>query len=124
MNTMVLIPISIITIPIIAGIVMLVKSKREVNKYNFEKQQLHDAIKPGSAFVFYGENGGGDPFTAEEHYIKVMDEKAGWVKLREEIYSADRSKKPYITTSSYKKDNFVNWILLHKDVQFYENINR
>lgn len=85
-----------------------------------ERLSLKNAIKPGSTFVFYGENGGGDPFTAEEHYIKVMDEKSGWVKLREEIYSADRSKKPYVTTSSYKKDQFVDWILLHKDVQFYE----
>lgn len=83
MNSMVLIPILIITALVIAGIVMIVKSKREVNKYNFEKRQLYDAIKPGSSFVFYGENGGGDPFTAEEHYIKVIDEKVGWVKLLE-----------------------------------------
>lgn len=89
-----------------------------------ERLKLKNSITIGSAFVFYGENGGGDPFTAEEHYIMVIDEKAGWVKLREEIYSADRSKKPYTTTSSYKKENFVNWILLHKDVQFYENINK
>ena len=85
-----------------------------------ERLSLKNAIKPGSTFVFYGKNGGGDPFTAEEHYIKVMDEKSGWVKLREEIYSVDRSKKPYVTTGSYKKDQFVDWILLHKDVQFYE----
>lgn len=124
MNTMVLIPILIIAALVIAGIVMLVKSKREVNKHNFEKQKLYDATKPGSTFVFYGENGGGDPFTSEEHYIKVIDEKVGWVKLHEEIYSADRSKKPYVTSCSYKKDQFVNWILLHKDVQFYENINK
>lgn len=124
MNTMVLIPISIIATLVIAGIVMIIKSKREVNKYNFEKQQLYDAIKPGSTFIFYGENGGGDPFTAEEHYIKVMNEKAGWVKVCEEIYSSNSSKKPYTTTGSYKKENFVNWILLHKDVQFYENINK
>ena len=124
MNTMVLIPISIIAALVITGIVMLIKSKREVNKYEFEKRQLHNAIKPGSAFVFYGENGGGDPFTAEEHYIMVIDEKAGWVKLREEIYSSDSSKKPYNTTVSHKKDDFVNWILLHKDVQFYEKINK
>ena len=89
-----------------------------------ERLALKNAIKPGSTFIFYGENGGGDPFTAEEHYIKVVDEKVGWVKLHEEIYSADRSKKPYVTTGSYKKDNFVEWILLHKDVQFYENINK
>lgn len=89
-----------------------------------ERLALKNAIKPGSTFIFYGENGGGDPFTSEEHYIKVVDEKVGWVKLHEEIYSADRSKKPYVTTGSYKKDNFVNWILLHKDVQFYENINK
>lgn len=89
-----------------------------------ERLAINNAIKPGSAFIFYGENGGCDPFTAEEHYIMVMDEKVGWVKLREEIYSSDRSKKPYTTTGSYKKDNFVNWILLHKDVQFYENINK
>ena len=89
-----------------------------------ERLTLKNAITTGSTFIFYGKNGGGDPFTAEEHYIKVMDEKAGWVKLREEIYSADQSKKPYVTTASYKKDNFVNWILLHKDVQFYENINK
>jgi hypothetical protein len=124
MNTTVLIPILIISVLVIGGIAVLVKSKRASNKYNFEKQKLYDATKPGSTFIFYGENGGGDPFTAEEHYIKVMDEKSGWVKLREEIYSADRSKKPYTTTSSYKKENFVNWILLHKDVQFYENINK
>lgn len=92
MNTMVLIPISIITTLVIAGIVMIVKSKCEVNKYKFEKQQLYDAIKPGSTFIFYGENGGGDPFTAEEHYIKVMNEKAGWVKICEEIYSSNSSK--------------------------------
>ena len=89
-----------------------------------ERLKLKNLITIGSTFIFYGENGGGDPFTAEEHYIKVMDEKAGWVKLREEIYSSDRSKKPYITTVSHKKDDFVNWILLHKDVQFYENINK
>lgn len=89
-----------------------------------ERLKLKNSITIGSAFIFYGENGGCDPFTAEEHYIKVIDEKAGWVKLLEEIYSADRSKKPYTTTSSYKKENFVNWILLHKDVQFYENINK
>lgn len=124
MNTMVFVPVSIITILVIGGIVILVKSKRASNKYNFEKQKLYDAIKLGSAFVFYGQNGGGDPFTSEEHYIKVIDEKVGWVKLHEEIYSADRSKKPYITIGSYKKDNFVEWILLHKDVQFYENINK
>jgi hypothetical protein len=89
-----------------------------------ERLKLKNLITIGSAFVFYGENGGGDPFTSEEHYIKVIDEKVGWVKLHEEIYSADRSKKPYVTTGSYKKDNFVEWILLHKDVQFYENINK
>lgn len=89
-----------------------------------ERLKLKNSITIGSAFVFYGENGGGDPFTSEEHYIKVIDEKVGWVKLHEEIYSANRSKKPYVTTGSYKKDNFVNWILLHKDVQFYENINK
>lgn len=89
-----------------------------------ERLKLKNSITIGSAFVFYGENGGGDPFTSEEHYIKVIDEKVGWVKLHEEIYSADRSKKPYVTTGSYKKDNFVEWILLHKDVQFYENINK
>lgn len=89
-----------------------------------ERLKLKNSITIGSAFVFYGESGGGDPFTSEEHYIKVIDEKVGWVKLHEEIYSADRSKKPYITTGSYKKDNFVEWILLHKDVQFYENINK
>lgn len=89
-----------------------------------ELLKLKNSITIGSAFVFYGENGGGDPFTSEEHYIKVIDEKVGWVKLHEEIYSADRSKKPYVTTGSYKKDNFVEWILLHKDVQFYENINK
>ena len=89
-----------------------------------ERLALKNAIKPGSAFVFYGENGGGDPFTAEEHYIMVMDEKADWVKVCEEIYSADRPKKPYTTTGSYKKENFVNWIFIHKDVQFYDNINK
>lgn len=121
MNSMVLIPILIITALVIAGIVMIVKSKRATNKYNFEKQQLYDAIKPGSTFIFYGENGGSDPFTSDEHVLYVLDEKNGWIKLEERIFAPNKRTSAYTNIVSYKKINFINWILLHKDVQFIEN---
>ena len=124
MNAGEIIGISIVILFVIVLLGLVFIDMHKQNKAKAKKLAFRNAIKPGSAFVFYGENGGGDPFAAEEHYIMVIDEKSGWVKLREEIYSADRSKKPYTTTSSYKKENFVNWILLHKDVQFYENINK
>lgn len=121
MNTMVLIPISIIAVLVIAGIVMIVKSKREVNKYNFEKQQLYNAIKPGVSFVFYGENGGSDPYKSDEHILYVLDEKNGWIKLEERIFAPTKKTPVYTNIVSHKKSDFINWILLHKDVQFIEN---
>lgn len=121
MNTMVFVPISIITIFVIGVIVILVKSKREINKHNFEKQQLYDAIKPGVSFIFYGENGGGDPFTSDEHVLYVLDEKNGWIKLEERIFAPNKRTSAYTNIVSHKKINFINWILLHKDVQFIEN---
>lgn len=121
MNTMVLIPILIITAFAIAGIVMIVKSKRENNKYNFEKQKLYDATKPGVSFVFYGENGGNDPFKSDEHILYVLDEKNGWIKLEERIFAPTKKTPVYTNVVSHKKTNFINWILLHKDVQFIEN---
>ena len=121
MNAMVLIPISIITALVIAGITMLVKSKREVNKYDFEKQQLYDATKPGVSFVFYGENGGSDPFKSDEHIIYVLDEKNGWIKLEERIFAPTKKTPVCTNIASYKKTNFINWLLLHRDVQVIEN---
>jgi hypothetical protein len=121
MNTMVLIPILIITALVIAGIVMLVKSKREVNKYDFEKQQLYDATKPGAVFVFYGENGGSDPFKSNEHFLYVLDEKNGWIKIEERIFTPTKKTPLYTNVVSHKKTDFINWILLHRDVQFIEN---
>lgn len=121
MNTMVLIPILIITALVIAGIVMLVKSKREVNKYDFEKQQLYDATKPGVSFVFYGENGGGDPFKSDEHILYVLDEKNGWIKIEERIFAPTKKVPVYTNVVSHKKSDFINWIYVHKDVQFIEN---
>ena len=121
MNTMVFVPISIITILVIGGIVILVKSKRASNKYNFEKQKLYDATKPGSAFIFYGENGGGDPFKSDEHFLYVLDEKNGWIKLEERIFAPTKKTPVYTNVVSHKKSDFINWIYVHKDVQFIEN---
>lgn len=116
-----IIALVIVAILIVTIVCIIFTGTSDKRRRASERLKLKNSITIGSAFVFYGENGGGDPFTSEEHYIKVIDEKVGWVKLHEEIYSADRSKKPYVTTGSYKKDNFVEWILLHKDVQFIEN---
>lgn len=120
MNTMVLIPILIIAVLVIGGIVMLVKSKRADNKYNFEKQQLYDATKPGVSFIFYGENGGSDPFKSDEHVIYVLDEKNGWIKLEERIFAPTKKTPVYTNVVSHKKSDFINWIYVHKDVQFIE----
>lgn len=124
MNVGEIIALVIVAILIVTIACIIFTGTSDKRRRASERLKLKNSITIGSAFVFYGENGGGDPFTSEKHYIKVIDEKVGWVKLHEEIYSADRSKKPYVTTGSYKKDNFVEWILLHKDVQFYENINK
>lgn len=121
MNATVVVPISIIAILVIGGIVILVKSKREINKYDFEKQQLYNATKPGVSFVFYGENGGSDPFKSDEHILYVLDEKNGWIKLEERIFAPTKKTPVYTNVVSHKKSDFINWILLHKDVQFIEN---
>lgn len=121
MNATVVVPISIIAILVIGGIVILVKSKRETNKYNFEKRQLYDATKPGSTFIFYGENGGCDPFKSDEHILYVLDEKNGWIKLEERIFAPTKKTPVYTNVVSYRKTEFINWILLHRDVQFIEN---
>lgn len=120
MNTMVIVPISIIAILVFGGIVMLVKSKREVNKYELEKQQLYNATKPGVSFIFYGENGGSDPFKSDEHVLYVLDEKNGWIKLEERIFAPTKKTPVYTNTVSHKKSDFIRWIFLHKDVQFIE----
>jgi hypothetical protein len=120
MNTMVLIPILIIAALVIAGIVMLVKSKREVNKYEFEKQRVYEATKPGVSFIFYGENGGSDPFKSDEHVLYILDEKNGWIKLEERIFAPTKKTPVYTNVVSHKKTDFINWILLHRDVQFIE----
>jgi hypothetical protein len=116
-----IIALVIVAILIVAIACIIFTGTSDKKRRASERLALKNATKPGSTFIFYGENGGGDPFKSNEHFLYVLDEKNGWIKIEERIFTPTKKTPLYTNVVSHKKTDFINWILLHRDVQFIEN---
>ena len=109
--------IAVLIVIVLLGIIFTDIHAR--NKAKAEKLAFRNAIVPGVSLIWYGDCGGGDPFKDLEHQVHVIDVKCGWVKFKETLMY--QSGKHTTGENSAWLDKFVNWILLHRDVQFFEN---
>ena len=118
-NFAAMVGIGIVVLILLCIIDTLIKDIKTKNRETKIRNAAEKLCVPGAKFVYYGDNGGGNPFIEHKHIITIIDINGDWCKFKEDIYNAKVPNKIYYTNeSSWQKINLYRWITQrHRDVE-------